>query len=70
MRQNLQTARKAKGMTQQQVAEWLGISVRHYQRIECGQNCGSFEIWDNLEDLLGVHQRVLRDMSPDTKASR
>lgn len=32
MRENLKNARKAAGMTQQQVAEKLGIGLRHYQK--------------------------------------
>lgn len=63
MRENLKAARKAKGMTQQQVAEYLGISERYYRFIEAGERCGDFEIWDSLEDLLGIHQRILREIS-------
>ena len=64
MRKNLQTARKAKGMTQKQVAEYLGISLRYYQQIEAGDRTGDFEIWDKLEDITGVHQRILRETDP------
>lgn len=63
-RQNLQAARKAAGMTQQYMADKLKISLRYYQRIEAGENDGVFAIWDALEDLLGVHQRKLRE-NPD-----
>lgn len=65
MRKNLQEARKAKGMTQKQVAEYLGISERYYRFIESGNRGGDFEIWDTLEDLLGIHQRILRKISSD-----
>lgn len=51
MRENLKAARTAKGMTQQQVAEHLGISLRHYQRMESGEIIGFVELWDDLEDL-------------------
>ena len=60
MRQRLKSARKAAGMTQQQVADRLRISNRQYQRIEEGSSNGSFCHWDALEDLLGVSQRLLR----------
>lgn len=60
MRENLKSARRAKGMTQQAVADYLGITLRHYQKVEYEEVKGSFEIWDALEDLLGVHQRILR----------
>lgn len=63
MRENLRAARKAKGMTQQAVADYLGISLRYYQRIETCESGGSFELWDALEDLLGVHQRILREIA-------
>lgn len=65
MRKNLQAARKAAGLTQQAMADKLGISLRQYQQIEYTERKGSFEVWDALEDLLGVHQRVLRE-SGDT----
>ena len=59
-RNNLRAARKAKGLTQQQIADELGLTLNHYQKIEYGILNGSFEVWDALEDLLGVHQRILR----------
>ena len=63
MRENLKAARKAKGMTQQAMADKLGLTLRHYQKIEYANLNGSFEVWDALEDLLGVHQRILRETS-------
>ncbi len=63
MRENLKAARKAKGLTQQAMADKLGVGLRHYQKIESGDTNGSFEIWDVLEDLLGIHQRILRETS-------
>lgn len=61
MRVNLKAARKAAGMTQQELADKLGLTLRHYQKIEYEEINGSFEVWDALEDLLGVHQRKLRE---------
>ena len=63
MRKNLQTARKAAGLPQQEMADKLGIGLRHYQKIEYAEINGSFAVWDALEDLLGVHQRILRETS-------
>lgn len=63
MRKNLQAARKATGMTQRQVAEYLDISERYYRFIESGIRNGDFEIWDSLEDLFHIHQRILRSLS-------
>lgn len=69
MRVNLQRARKAKGLTQQQTADKLNISLRYYQQIEQGTRTGSFDIWDTLEDVTGVHQRILREINPDKEDS-
>ncbi len=62
MRENLRKARKEKGLTQQQVADRLGISLVYYQKIEQGSRTGDFEIWDSLEDLFNIHQRKLREI--------
>ena len=61
-RETLRKARLDKGLTQQQVADYLGISVRFYQNIEAGERNGNFEIWDCLEDLFSIHQRKLRQL--------
>lgn len=66
MRENLKTARKNTGFTQQAMADKLGISLRYYQQIEAGDRTGDFEIWDNLEDITGIHQRILRTLSKET----
>ena len=50
MRRNLKEARQKAGMTQKQVAEYLGIHERYYQHIEAGQRTGDFTLWDMLED--------------------
>ena len=61
MRKNLKEARQKAGMTQKQVAEYLGVSERHYKFMESGHTVGSVELWDKLEDIFNVHQRVLRE---------
>ena len=63
MRRNLQSARKLLQMTQQEMADNLKISLRYYQKIENGSHTGDFTIWDALEDITGVHQRILREIS-------
>lgn len=50
-------------MTQKQVAEYLGISERYYRFVESGERNGDFELWDTLEDLFNIHQRILREIS-------
>lgn len=61
-RENLKKVRKEAGMTQQQVADKLGISLRYYQNIEKGDRTGDFALWDDLEDITGIHQRILREI--------
>ncbi len=68
MRENLKKARKEAGLTQQQMADKLGLTLRHYQKIEYAELNGSFEVWDALEDLLGIHQRILRETSSNHHA--
>ena len=60
MRKNLKEARRKAGMTQKEVADHLGITIRSYQRIESGELLGSIAHWDALEDLFKIHQRQLR----------
>ena len=61
MRKNLKEARRAAGMTQKQVAEYLHTAERYYKQIEYGERLGSIAMWDILEDLFNVHQRKLRE---------
>ena len=65
MRKNLKEARHKAGMTQKQVAEYLGISERYYRHVEAVHRTGDFALWDMLEDLLKIHQRILREVSAD-----
>ena len=61
MRESLKSARRAAGLTQQAMSDKLGISLRYYQQIEAGDRTGDFAIWDDLEDITGIHQRILRE---------
>lgn len=63
MRKVLKEARQKAGMTQKDVAEYLKIGERYYRLIELGSRGGNFEIWDALEDLFNIHQRLLREIS-------
>lgn len=60
MRKILKEARMEAGMTQQKVADMTGISHTYYQKIEAGNRTGDVYIWDRLEDIFKIHQRVLR----------
>ena len=61
-REKLKKARKDAGLTQQQMADKLDISIVYYQKIEQGSRTGDFTLWDTLEDITGVHQRILREI--------
>ena len=63
MRRKLKEARQAAGMTQQEVADELNITLVYYQKIEDGSRTGNFEIWDRLEEMFSVHQKILREIS-------
>ncbi|MCI9025247.1 MAG: helix-turn-helix transcriptional regulator [Dorea sp.] len=69
MRKNLKEARQKAGMTQQQMADKLEIGLRHYKKIESGETLGSIPLWDDMEDLLGINQRVLRENHPGREDS-
>lgn len=70
MRKNLKEARQRAGLTQKAVAEYLKVSERHYKFMESGQTTGNVELWDRLEDLFNVHQRVLRENRPDKEGNQ
>ncbi len=62
MRKNLKEARQKAGMTQRQVAEYIGISEIGYRQIESGKRLGAIKTWDKLENFFNVHQKKLREM--------
>lgn len=62
VRENLKKARIEAGLTQQQLANELNITLAYYQKLESGSRIGNFEIWDTLEDKFNVHQRKLREL--------
>lgn len=68
MRRNLKDARKRAGMTQQKIAGEIGVGLRYYQKIEEGSRTGGFELWDALEDITGIHQRILREIQETNRA--
>lgn len=63
MREKLKKARRDAGLTQKQVADMVGVTERHYQYIESGLRMGRIETWDKLEDIFGIHQRQLREIT-------
>ena len=69
MRSLLKKKRKAAGMSQRQVAEYLDVNERYYKKIESGESLGAIWLWDKLEDLLGANQRSLRENHPGKEDS-
>jgi len=63
VRENLKKARKAAGLTQQKMAEYLKIHPRYYKALESGERLGGIELWDKLERLFGISQMKLREIS-------
>ena len=53
MRQNLRKARKRKGLTQNDIARLLNITVRQYGAIETGASNGSVKVWLEIKRVLG-----------------
>ena len=64
-REQLKEARQKAGMTQQQMADKLEIGLRHYKKIESGETLGSISLWDEMEDILKINQRALREIHLD-----
>ena len=51
--------RKAKGMTQKQVADKLGILPKTVSKWETGKGFPDVSILSHLADILGVSERIL-----------
>lgn len=51
--------RKAKGMTQKQVAEWLGVVPKTVSKWETGHGFPEVSMLSRLADVLGVSERML-----------
>ena len=56
---NICKARKAKGLTQEKVAERLGMSHLHYGRLERGERVASLEQIAHIADALDVSALLL-----------
>jgi len=49
--------RKRIGYTQERIAEILGISARHWQRIENGKSSPSFELFKKIIKILKIEDK-------------
>lgn len=70
IRAELKKAREKAGLTQDSLASRLDISSRYYRMIERGERDGDCSMWDSLEDLFGIHQRILRHVTADEIVNR
>ena len=52
--ERLKASRKSKGLTQKDLAAFLGISERGYQNYEMGKREPNLEVLKQLADFLGV----------------
>ena len=57
--QRIRDARKAKGLTQEQLAERLGIGTSNISYIETGKFAPSMENFEKLVEILGVEPSEL-----------
>lgn len=67
----LQDARRAKHLTQQQVADLLGITLRSYQRYEYGERNISLEVAVRLSEILdiSIYDLVGRNSTPNGESA-
>jgi transcriptional regulator with XRE-family HTH domain len=63
----LRSIRKSRGMTQEQFAELLDISIDFLSLVERGLNAPSFESIEAFSITLGIPVRDLFDFSPDPR---
>lgn len=69
-RERLKAERVRLGYTQEQMAEILDVKPRQYKYIEAGTSLGRIPMWDKLEDITGVNQRVLRENHPGQEGNQ
>lgn len=63
----LRSIRKSRGMTQEEFAELLDISIDFLSLVERGLNAPSFESIEAFSITLGIPVRDFFDFSPDLK---
>ena len=54
LKQNIRSKRAEKRWSQDELAEYAGISVKYVQAIETGQRCPSVKICEALANALGI----------------
>jgi transcriptional regulator with XRE-family HTH domain len=59
---NLRSVRKAKDLTLVKLGKLAGTSKQNIWNLENGFSKGSLHVWDKLEAILGVDQKILRQV--------
>lgn len=67
---NLRRLRKAAGVTQENLAEKIGISAVHLNRIEKGHSSPSAEVLFALADSLNVTADNLRQLPTESRLTK
>ena len=70
MRANLINERKARSLTQNDVARLLGVTLRHYKGIEAGTTDGSVKVWKHLAHMFSTTIDRLLEQPDETSPSR
>jgi transcriptional regulator with XRE-family HTH domain len=67
MRSRLVQTRKNHNKTQEEVANFLGVTARHYRQLESGASYGSVRIWEQLSQRFNVSINALLSQNADIK---
>ena len=67
MRKNLMFARKEKQLTQAELAKTLGVTQRHYNRLEAGTSNGAIPVWEKLKQITGKPIDYLLQQADETE---
>jgi transcriptional regulator with XRE-family HTH domain len=69
MKKVLRDTRLNKCLKQTELAALIGLTKQGYWDIEHGRSKGSVNIWDKLEEVLGVDQKILRQVDDTTSSN-
>jgi transcriptional regulator with XRE-family HTH domain len=67
---NLRRERYAKGLTQEDLAERIGISARYLGQVERGQSSASVTVLGRIAEALGIDARELLRPRRNTRPRR
>jgi DNA-binding XRE family transcriptional regulator len=68
-RTNLINLRKKEGLSQTALARLVGIHKSSLCKIEKGRTRGDLDTWDKLEAVLGIDQKILRQVDDTTSSA-